>query len=272
MILGSPRSIQPITVVIINLLTDRIVDRYAIKESALKPDSVPASITVDVETDCENAFAYIPDLATFGLIVFDLKNRDSWRFNHNFFYPDPLKGDLEIGNHQFQWNDGIFSIALSRSEPDNNLQRNAYFHAMASTNEFRVSTAILKNKTASERIYHGTDFVLMGDKGHNKQTAMSVFDQESNVLFYAHINRNAIGCWNSEKEFNQDNHAIVFENDQTLIYPSDLIIDPSDNSLWVLSNNMPIFLYGKLDYDQINFRIWTNDIYQLINDTVCNKY
>lgn len=48
------------------------------------------SITVDVtRTNCDNAYAYINDLATGGLVVFSLKERDSWRFAHPSFNYDP---------------------------------------------------------------------------------------------------------------------------------------------------------------------------------------
>lgn len=58
---------------------------------------------------------------------------------------NPLKGDFQLGNIQYQWNDGIFSIALS--EPNELGFKTAYFHALASTSEFSVSTQILRNQS-----------------------------------------------------------------------------------------------------------------------------
>lgn len=57
---------------------------------------------------------------------------------------------------QFQWNDGIFSITLGDRE--RNGFKTAYFHSMASTSEFSVSTQILRNQSAAARSYHGQDF------------------------------------------------------------------------------------------------------------------
>lgn len=36
--------------------------------------------------------------------------------------------------------------------------KTAYFHAMASTSEFAVSTQVLRNQSAAARSYHGQDF------------------------------------------------------------------------------------------------------------------
>lgn len=68
-----------------------------------------------------------------------------WSFAHNFMGYNPLKGDFDIAGQQYQWNDGIFSVALS--EPNDEGFKTAYFHALASTSEFSVSTEILRNQS-----------------------------------------------------------------------------------------------------------------------------
>ncbi len=81
-----------------------------------------------------------------------------WRFAHNFFSFDPLRGDFDVIGLQYQWNDGIFSITLGRRNPDG--YRPVFFHAMASTTEFLVNSRVLQNETASQRTNHGTDFMV----------------------------------------------------------------------------------------------------------------
>lgn len=74
---------------------------------------------VDATSDkCNQAFAYIPDLAGNALVVYSLANNDSWRIRHHYFHFDPLKGDLSIGGINFQWNDGLFGIALGPVDKD----------------------------------------------------------------------------------------------------------------------------------------------------------
>lgn len=50
----------------------------------------------------------------------------------------------------------LHSVTLSERNAEG--FKTAYFHAMASTSEFEVSTRILKNQTASTRSNHGIDF------------------------------------------------------------------------------------------------------------------
>lgn len=56
---------------------------------------------------CNDAYAYIPDLGAYGVVVYSFKNEKSWRIKHNFFYFDPVNGDFNVGGVNFQWTDGI---------------------------------------------------------------------------------------------------------------------------------------------------------------------
>lgn len=69
---------------------------------------------------------------------------------------DPLRGDFDVAGVQYQWNDGIFSIVLSNRNRDG--FKTAYFHAMASTSEFAISTQVLRNQSLAARSYHDKDF------------------------------------------------------------------------------------------------------------------
>lgn len=88
--------------------------------------------------------------------MYSLKANKAWRVTHNYFYVEPLAGDLFIAGHHFQWNDGIFSVELSDLKPDG--FRDMYFHAMAGTHMYKVSTKILRNETLATRSYHEHDF------------------------------------------------------------------------------------------------------------------
>lgn len=43
-----------------------------------------------------------------------------------------------------------------------------------------------------------------------------------------------------------------------------------DNDLWVLTNTLPRFIYGKLDTNEYNFRIWRTNVFEAIRGTVCD--
>lgn len=67
-------------------------------------------------------------------------------------------------------------------------------------------------------------FVLqwLGMRGPNTQSAMHYFDHSNGVIFYSQVGTNAISCWNTAKPFTPQNHVILAQNNQTMIYPGDL--------------------------------------------------
>ncbi|RZC31751.1 yellow-f [Asbolus verrucosus] len=261
---GNPQSIQPTALVIMDLKTDRIIQRHVFNTSLLRPNTNLASVTVDVTKDnCNDAYAYIPDLGGFGLIVYSLRENKAWRVTHNYFYLEPLAGEFSIGGHDFQWNDGIFSIAISDVKSDG--FRDAYFHSMAGFNLYRVSTRVLRDETLATRSFHGSDFQFVGNRGNLSQTSSSDLHASKGILFLGLVNQNALGCWNIRTPLSDI--SVVQKNDRTMIYPSDVKI--RDDYVIVLTNTMPVFLYGTLDYNVINFRVWVEDVDRAVRETKC---
>lgn len=74
---------------------------------------------VDVSKDkCDEAYAYIADLAGNGVVVYSLKQDNAWRISHHYFHFEPLAGTYNISGVQVRWADGVFGLALS--EPREN--------------------------------------------------------------------------------------------------------------------------------------------------------
>lgn len=92
----------------------------------------------------------------FHYFIYSFRANQAWSFRDNAFSFDPVRGNFDVAGVQFQWNDGIFSITLSNRNSDG--FKTAYFHSMASTSEFSVSTQVLRNQTFASRSYHGQDF------------------------------------------------------------------------------------------------------------------
>lgn len=224
---------------IIDLKTDRIISRYEIPESIVPHGKGLASITVD-DDECANSFAYLPDWLNNALIVFSAARNRSWRFNHNFFFFNPFEGDYDVDGRedfyryiamlimscfsgvQFQWNDGIFSVALS-GERFNGF-RTAFFHPLSSNSEFTISTEVLRNESLAGRRTHGRDFKFVGQRGINSQAGPHYFDLNSNVIFFAEVQKNSVSCWNIKEPLNPSNVHMVEQDNSTLIYPVDLIV------------------------------------------------
>ncbi|CAG9832945.1 unnamed protein product [Diabrotica balteata] len=263
-VLGNVSRVRPTTLVIMDLTTDKIIRSFRIPDDQIRPTSGLASLTVDVTKDtCDDAYAYIPDLGGYGLIVYSLREDRSWRITHNYFYLEPLAGEFHISGHRFQWNDGIFSVELTKVKPDGN--RDLYFHSMAGTHMYRVPTNIVKNHTLATRSYHGDDFMNLGDRGAGSQTSSADIHKPTSIMFLGLVNQNALGCWNINKPLNTI--SVVQKDDAKMIYPCDVKV--SNDKVYVLTNTMPEFLYGALNYDQINFRVWSNTISNAVAGTQC---
>lgn len=82
----------------------------------------------------------------------NVKRKHEFQLSSNVIF----RQKFNVAGVTYQWNDGIFSVTLSERNAEG--FKTAYFHSMASTSEFAVSTAVLKNQTASTRSNHGTDF------------------------------------------------------------------------------------------------------------------
>lgn len=205
----------------INLETNERTFRYEFPLSSVPGDgSLMLSVTID-DDDCDEIFAYIPDPSESCLIVVDTKNSKSWRFDHNYFRPNPFEGDFDLDGIKYQSRFGIKSIALSNRKLDGS--RIAFFHPLAAYSEFQVSTKVLKNESLASRVWHDRDFKLIGTD-LNSNRGMHVFDPLSEVIFSAELKKNAISCWNSKgKELMKLSELhLIAQNNETLIFPVDV--------------------------------------------------
>lgn len=139
---------------------------------------------------------------------------------------------------------------------------------MASTKEFSVPNYVLQNETRATSADSYFDYALVGDRGTNGQATAEALHEKTNVLFYTQVNKDGIGCWNTNKPFNPDTQGLVDTDSDALVFPNDLKIDSNDN-LWVLSDRMPVFIYKKLKPDEFNYRILNGKISDLILGTPC---
>lgn len=146
----------PPQLLIFDLKSDTLLRRYVFPKSSLKDNSFLPGLTLDVTgaecgTEQDDSFAYISDIFAFGMIVYSFKDDRSYRVEHEYMMPDPLACKFSAGGIDFKWIDGIFGMALTPlNKSDLTAARTLYFHPMSSFHEFSVSTAVLRNETASK--------------------------------------------------------------------------------------------------------------------------
>lgn len=141
---------------------------------------------------------------------------------------------------------------------------------MSSLNEFAVPNYVLQNETWATSPASYNDYQLLGNRGPRGQSTTEQIDLKSNVMFYTQVNKDSIQCWNTNKIYTEANQGIVDSDTETLVFPNDLKIDDNDN-LYVLSDRMPVFLFKKLDKNDINYRVLTGKVSELILGTPCES-
>lgn len=254
----------PPQLLVYDLHTDDLLRRHVLPVEQTKHSSFFANLAVE-DTDCEQSYAYLADLGSPGLVVYSWREQESWRVQHHFFHPDPLAGNFSINGIEFQWDDGLYGLALTKPKSREDYAT-LYFHPLSSTMEFSVSTSVLRNKTlaTSNGIYR--EFKVLGSRGPNAQAGAQFLDSETGVLFYALPNQNAVGCWKTTDNYRSQDRVYTSETD--LIFPSDVKVD-EQRRLWVLSNQLQAFIYDELYAGSFNFRILTASVQDAIDKTSC---
>ncbi|XP_044595150.1 protein yellow-like isoform X2 [Cotesia glomerata] len=253
-ILGEFNAVQPKKLIAIDLKTNKIILRYTFKDSDLKPNTFFADTVIDVDPkNCSDAYVYNSDLGGYGLVVYSMAKNDSWRINHNYFYFDPLNGEYNVSGIHFQWTDGMFGMALSPPKEDGS--KTLYFHPMSGIHEFAVSTSLIKNQTALADPKYWTQFYVVGNKGPLTQGTSSMYDLETGIIYFTQLNKNAVACWDTKMDLNPDNFRIVAQDNEKLVFPNDIIIEPKTRKFYCLSDNLPVLQYSEYDVNQTNFYI-----------------
>ncbi|KAJ6646949.1 Protein yellow [Pseudolycoriella hygida] len=266
-ILGETKRLSHTQLLVYDLHNDNLLRRYPFPADQTKNESFFANIAVE-DGDCEDAYAYCGDLGAPGLVVYSWKSQESWRVNHHYFHPDPLAGNYTISGISFQWEDGLFGLALSKQQPDG--FATLYFHPLSSTNEFSVSTKVLRNKTYSTSGDSFKEFKILGSRGLNGQSGAAFLDQLTGVIFYALPNLNAVACWKtSNREYTFKSQGRVYMSPVEMVFPNDVKVDDQDR-LWVLSDNLQDLIFSELNRNRINFRILTAHVKDAIENTACD--
>lgn len=63
---------------------------------------------------------------------------------------------------------------------------------------------------------------------------------------------------------------MIQRDPELLGFVNDLKLDLDRENIWIVSNNLPVFIYGRLDYTQINFRLLRANVQNAIARTICD--
>ncbi|KAI4456333.1 protein yellow-related [Holotrichia oblita] len=260
---------MPPQILIFDLETDKLLHRYELPEEFIKQDGLFSNIAVDIrDSQCGEAHAYLTDVWRFGLVVYSLKTNRSWRITDHLFFPEPLAAAYNLNGLEFEWTDGLFGLALAPY--DHKIRdRLLYFHPMSSFRQFYTKTSIILNETGWQDYKDG--FKVVGEsRGPFGHVSASGMDRKG-ILFFNMVTRNAVGCWDSKKAYKKSNLYLIARSNNSLVFPNDLKLDNEPRqSVWILSNRLPIYLYKKLNKKQYNFRIMSAYADEAVEDTICD--
>lgn len=179
---------------------------------------------------------------------------------------------LYVGDTTFQWTDGVIGVSLSRPRPDG--YRLLYFTPMSSSRLYSVSTKVLQDYTVDWSAWNNTalfhQFQVVGYRGQFMQSTTSTMDENTGVLFYTLLCQDAIACWNSQSEYNMNTQGIVAQDSKRFSYTNDVKVD-KNGMIWALSDRLHEYLFNKMNYSEINFRIFRIPVMAAIQGTVCEK-
>ncbi|XP_028134442.2 protein yellow isoform X1 [Diabrotica virgifera virgifera] len=263
-----PQQVCPPKILVFDLKSDELLVKYELPEEFIKQDSLYSNIIVDVRDDCDNVYAYLADVWRYGIVVFSLTKMRSWRVTDHLFYPEPLAAAYKVHHLDFEWTDGIFGMSLSPYNP-RQPDRILYFNPMSSFREFYVQTSVIRNETGWSKIKDAFRVIgqSRGKSGHMSASRIS----KNGIMFYNLVTRDSVGCWDIRKPYKRSNLGVVAQDPETMVFPNDLKIDKERRqSVWVISNKLPFYLYEGLDPNNINFRIMSAYVDEASKNTICD--
>lgn len=154
-------------------------------------------------------------------------------------YPFPTFGTHTISGESFELMDGIFGMAIDKS------QRSLLFHALASENENSVPLSALNNGTAwqSDENSYASSFRVLGPRG--TQSAASAIDSNGN-LYFGLNSLNSIACWDTTKKtLTRASVKTILKDDEKLQFASGMkVIRNSDGEeeLWIVTNRFQVIV------------------------------
>ncbi|XP_016911088.1 major royal jelly protein 5 [Apis cerana] len=249
----------------------------------LKQVKIPHNIAVNSTTgnrnvvtpivqsfDYNNTLVYIADVEGYALIIYNNADDSFQRLTSSTFVYDPRYTNYTINEESFTLQDGILGMALSRKT------QNLYYSAMSSHNLNYVNTKqFTQGKYQANNIqYQGASDILW-----TQATAKAI--SKTGALFFGLVTDTALGCWNENRPLKRGNIEIVAKNNDTLQFISGLKISKEISShifgyqnneyIWALSNKYQKIANGDLNFNEVNFRILTAPVNQLISHTRCEN-
>lgn len=253
-----------------------ILRRYEFPEEvASRGSNYLNKIVID---DAFGGFAYITDNsgADPGIVVYSKRLNRSWKIRENNSMR-AARGAQEfiVNGTSLNFAIHIDGIALGPYyNPDtglvqnqlpigqrgplnlraNSYERNVYYSPLSSYHLYSIPASLLRNPDFASRASPREVLAAVTDVGLKVSQTDGMIMDNKGVLYYGLLKDNAIAQWDSYVPFTYENQLIIAKDDNFIQWVDGMSFD-EDGYLYVVVNRLFNFVAGRLQPNDINFRI-----------------
>ncbi|KAJ9577613.1 hypothetical protein L9F63_005800 [Diploptera punctata] len=262
----------PPKILVFDLKTDRLVRNIVLPKDVVRPNTLLTNLVIDYEIvggsrgdtyfgvpipqeSCDDAFLYMTDTANAGIVVYDIRNDQSWRVFHPSMLPHPDYCTYHIAGENFTLPDAIVGIALSpETSSQHSLdpygyrqQRLLYFQPFAGIRLFSMPTSVLQTPPDID-----TDLQIGVVFEKTSQSASLATDPNDGTIYFNPVTELALATLKPGSTQAQ----LIIQDPDRLQFSSDILVTPRDNyNVWFVSSKFQKFFRQTYDPHVINFRI-----------------
>lgn len=136
----------------------------------------------------------------------------------------------------------------------NNFERNVYYSPLSSYHLYSIPASILRDPEFSRRASPRDVLAAVTDVGLKVSQTDGMIMDNRGVLYYGLLKDNAIAQWDSYVPFTYENQLIIAKDDNFIQWVDGMSFD-EEGYLYVVVNRLFNFVAGRLQPNDINFRI-----------------
>ncbi|KAL6254948.1 hypothetical protein P5V15_014290 [Pogonomyrmex californicus] len=202
----------------------------------------------DIVLDHEDGgMAYITDNGAIdpGIIVYSLKNNNSWKIRHKSMRAQAEAVGFMVANTHVINPVHVDGIALS---PASNRDRQVYYSPLSSFSLYSIPVSILKNNVTNVDQY-------VKEHGQKSSQTDGMIMSSTGILYFGLLGDDAIAMWDTK---NTQSFAVgqrIISRDHVLTqWPDSFAFDEAGN-LWCVTNTLQNFLNNRVDINMPNYRL-----------------
>lgn len=266
---NSSAQVCPPRLYMFDLKTDKILKNLTIPMDVATNTTTNQGELITPIVDCCNCVdgignVYIADVTGYAVVVY---HSDTGKFCRTTGGPlnyDPKATTYTVNGQSFELQDGPVGMALSCAK------KSLYLSPMSGYNLVAINKTVLDNSCGDIPMQNYPNILPT----QSSAKAMS----RSGVLFFGLVNSTSIACWNENRRLTEENMIIVAQDEETLQFTSGLKIKHhsslfgSVERLYALSDRYQKGATGTLNVNEVNFRVLTGLVSNLVYDTRCRPY